>query len=136
MPLMISSLFVLMLVSCTNDKTTPADAAKADATSADATSADAGSIDATINVCTGQLYDACNPASPNCITGTTCKTFTGSNFSVCTQACGTCPNQARTRSRATRWAPASRMRQTLAHRPEPKSSHSLVNHPRSASSPT
>ena len=93
MRLMISSLLVLLLASCTNDKSTPADAAEADATSADATSADAGSIDATSNVCTGQLYDACNPASPNCITGTTCKTFTGSNFSVCTQTCGTCPNQ-------------------------------------------
>lgn len=43
--------------------------------------------------CTGKLYDACNPASSNCMTGLTCKTFTGSVFSVCTQTCGTCPNQ-------------------------------------------
>jgi hypothetical protein len=94
MRLMISSLFVLMLASCTNDKTSPSDAA----TKADAPSADAASIDATAAVCTGQIYDACNPTSSNCVTGTTCKTFSGSNFSVCTPTCpgGTCPNQGTT----------------------------------------
>jgi hypothetical protein len=88
MRLMISSLFALMLTSCTSDKSTPSDAAKADAPSADASSADAPN-----SVCTGLLYDACNPAAPNCQTGLSCKTFTGSGFSVCTQTCGTCPKQ-------------------------------------------
>ena len=43
--------------------------------------------------CTGQLYDACNPAAPNCMNGATCKTFTMSGFSLCTTTCGTCPTQ-------------------------------------------
>jgi hypothetical protein len=44
------------------------------------------------NVCTGALYDPCNTASSNCMTGLMCKQFTGSSFTVCTQTCsGTCP---------------------------------------------
>jgi hypothetical protein len=47
------------------------------------------------NVCTGQLYDSCNPAASNCMTGLMCKTFSGSSFSVCTQTCsGSCPGGA------------------------------------------
>lgn len=53
-------------------------------------------MDAAAAVCTGKLYDACNPAASNCMTGTTCKTFNASGFSVCTQTCGTCPNQGAT----------------------------------------
>ena len=95
MRLMISSLFVLMLASCTNDKTSPSDAA----TKSDAKAADAASIDAAANVCTGQIYDACNPASSNCMTGTTCHTYAASNFSACVPTCPagtTCPNQGTT----------------------------------------
>jgi len=43
------------------------------------------------NVCTGAIYDPCNPANAHCGTGLTCKTFTGAGYSVCTQTCGTCP---------------------------------------------
>ena len=46
--------------------------------------------------CTGKLYDGCNPASSNCMTGLMCKDFSGSGFSACTQSCsGTnpCPMQ-------------------------------------------
>src|SRR5215470_11638791 len=68
----------------------------ASCTSSTSTTTDAPSADAPASVCTGQLYDACNPASPNCMTGSSCKTFTGSSFSVCTQTCGTCPNQGST----------------------------------------
>jgi hypothetical protein len=94
MRLMISSLLVLMLASCTNDKPTPTDAAP----KTDATSTDAASIDAPSAVCTGQIYDACNPASSNCMTGTTCHTYAASNFSACVPTCpgGTCPNQGTT----------------------------------------
>jgi hypothetical protein len=94
MRLMISSLFVLMLASCTNDKTSPSDAA----TKADAPSGDAASIDATTAVCTGQIYDACNPASSNCVTGTTCHNYAASNFSACVPTCpaGRWPNQGTT----------------------------------------
>jgi hypothetical protein len=80
MRLMTSILLALVIASCSNSTSTTIDAAPADAP-------------ATSSACTGQLYDACNPASPNCMTGLTCKTFTGSVFSVCTQTCGTCPNQ-------------------------------------------
>lgn len=84
---MTSILLALVLASCSNSSSTPSDAP------ADVPSFDGPSSDATASVCTGQLYDACNPASPNCMTGLTCKTFTGSVFSVCTQTCGTCPDQ-------------------------------------------
>jgi hypothetical protein len=53
----------------------------------------ASGVDAAKLACTGNLYDACNPLASNCKAGTTCKTFNGSNFSVCTQTCGTCPMQ-------------------------------------------
>lgn len=88
MRVMTSILLALVLASCTNSKSTTSDAALADAPNVDAPSSDAMS-----SVCTGQLYDPCSPASPNCMTGLSCKTFTGSAFSVCTQTCGTCPNQ-------------------------------------------
>jgi hypothetical protein len=48
-------------------------------------------------LCTGLLYDSCNPAMSNCMGATTCRTFTGRGFSICTQACSAqapCPNQA------------------------------------------
>lgn len=83
MRLMTSILLALVLASCSNSTSTPIDAAPADAPAT--------------SVCTGQLYDACNPASSNCMTGLTCKSFTGSAFSVCTQTCSTtCPNQGAT----------------------------------------
>lgn len=88
MRLMTSILLALVLTSCSSSSSTTIDAAPADAPSIDGPS-----IDAMSAVCTGKLYDACNMASPNCMTGLTCKTFAGSNFSVCTQTCGTCPNQ-------------------------------------------
>jgi hypothetical protein len=75
---MYSFLFALLLASCTNDRSTPSDAMSADTTS---------------SVCTRQLYDACNAASSNCTTGLMCKSFTASSFAVCTQTCGTCPDQ-------------------------------------------
>jgi hypothetical protein len=51
-------------------------------------------MDSSAMVCTGKLYDACNPAASNCMAGTMCKTFAGSGFSVCTQTCTTtCPAQ-------------------------------------------
>jgi hypothetical protein len=79
MRLMTSILLALVLASCSNNTSTTIDAAPPDTPA--------------MSVCTGQLYDACNTASPNCMTGLSCKTFTGSAFSVCTQTCGTCPNQ-------------------------------------------
>jgi len=88
MRLMTSILLALMLASCSNNTSTPSDAAPADAPNPDGPGTDAMSA-----ACTGKLYDGCNMASPNCMTGLTCKTFTGSAFSVCTQTCGTCPNQ-------------------------------------------
>ena len=80
MRLMISTLFAVLLASCSSSASTATDAATDVATAA----------------CTGQLYDACDPASPTCGTGFTCKTFTASSFSVCTQTCGTCPDQGAT----------------------------------------
>lgn len=92
MRLMTSILLALVLASCSNSTSTPIDAAPADAPTPDGPS-----IDAMSSVCTGKLYDACNPASSNCMTGLTCKSFTGSAFSVCTQTCSTtCPNQGAT----------------------------------------
>lgn len=88
MRLLTSILLALVLASCSNNTSTTSDAALADAPNPDGPSTDAMSV-----ACTGKLYDACNPASPNCMTGLSCKTFTGSVFSVCTQTCGTCPNQ-------------------------------------------
>jgi hypothetical protein len=38
------------------------------------------------NVCTGELYDACDPAASNCKNGATCKTYAQSSFSVCIPA--------------------------------------------------
>jgi len=116
MRLMISSLFVLMLASCTSDKTTPNDAA----TKTDATSTDAASIDAASAVCTGQIYDACNPASSNCVTGTTCHNYAASNFSACVPTCSMpphAPTRAQPPLHATRWASASRTRPTPATPP-------------------
>lgn len=47
--------------------------------------------------CTGMPYDPCNPAASNCMAGTTCHTFTGSNFTVCAPTCTTtCPMQGST----------------------------------------
>lgn len=90
MRLMTSILLALTLASCSSSSSTTIDAAPADAPTAD------GSIDAMIAACTGKLYDACNPAASNCMTGLMCKNFAGSVFSVCTQTCGTCPNQGST----------------------------------------
>jgi len=88
MRLMTSILLALMLASCSNSSSTTIDAAPADAPNPD------GSTDAALSVCTGKLYDQCNPAASNCMTGLMCKSFTGSAFSVCTQTCSTtCPNQ-------------------------------------------
>lgn len=81
MYLVTSTLLALVLVACSSDKS-PA--------------IDAGLSDAVSSVCTGQLYDACNPSSSNCMAGLTCKSFTASAFAVCTQTCGTCPNQGST----------------------------------------
>src|SRR5262249_33803010 len=88
MRLMTSILLALVLTSCSNNTSTTSDAAPADAPPIDGPSTDAMSP-----VCTGALYDACNPNAPNCMTGLMCKSFTGSAFSVCTQTCGSCPNQ-------------------------------------------
>jgi hypothetical protein len=87
MRLMTSILLALVLGSCGSVKSTTSDAALADAPNADGPSADAMSA-----VCTGKLYDACK-ASSDCMPGLSCMTFSGSGFSVCTQTCGTCPNQ-------------------------------------------
>jgi hypothetical protein len=81
-------LLALALASCPGSTSTTIDAPPADAPHADGPG-----IDAMLSVCTGKLYDACNTASPNCMTGLQCKNFAGSAFSVCTQTCGTCPNQ-------------------------------------------
>jgi hypothetical protein len=91
MRLMTSILLALVLASCSNNTSTTIDAAPADAPHADGPGTDAMSA-----ACTGKLYDACNPAASNCMTGLMCKNFTGSVFSVCTQTCGTCPNQGAT----------------------------------------
>ncbi|HUJ57414.1 MAG TPA: hypothetical protein VLX92_02945 [Kofleriaceae bacterium] len=51
------------------------------------------------SACTGLVYDSCNPNSSNCMTGTTCKTYTASAFSVCTPTCSAtvpCPDQGTT----------------------------------------
>jgi hypothetical protein len=37
--------------------------------------------------CTGQRYDACNPAAPNCTDGRTCYTIPDLGMSVCTTTC-------------------------------------------------
>jgi hypothetical protein len=87
MRLMTSILLALVLTSCSSNTSTTSDAAPADAPKPDGPSTDA------MSVCTGQLYDACNTNAPNCMTGLMCKNFAGSAFSVCTQTCGTCPNQ-------------------------------------------
>ncbi len=45
--------------------------------------------------CTGQLYDACNPAASNCASGL-CHLFGNRGYAVCTQACSStmpCPAQ-------------------------------------------
>jgi hypothetical protein len=88
---MTSILLALVLASCSNSSSTTIDAAPADAPNADGPSTDAA-----LSVCTGKLYDACNPAASNCMAGLMCKNFAGSVFSVCTQTCGTCPNQGST----------------------------------------
>jgi hypothetical protein len=90
-------LSIALVVGCTSESKTPVDAAagKMDAPKVDAPKLDAPKLDAA-QVCTGMIYDACNPASSNCQGSTTCKTFTGSGFSVCTPTCdgaNPCPNQ-------------------------------------------
>ena len=91
-------LLSLMLWSCDNTST-PVDASShVDAPGHSDASAhmDAAKMDASANVCTGMLYDACNAAASNCMGATTCMTFNGSGFSVCTQTCSAqnpCPTQ-------------------------------------------
>ena len=72
----------LLGLACKNDSSTP--------------DAPTGKMDAAAQACTGMVYDACNPSNSNCMTGTTCKTFTASAFSVCTPTCSAqmpCPMQ-------------------------------------------
>ena len=93
----------LALAACNDSTGSPADAAthmdsssqKDGPQQADAAHPDAPKMDASAT-CTGMLYDSCNPASSNCMGATTCKTFNGAGFSVCTQTCDAanpCPDQ-------------------------------------------
>ncbi len=87
----------LCLLSCTNDSSKPPiDAAGSGHMDAPAHMDATVHMDAAANVCTGMVYDACNPAASNCMGTTTCKTFSGSMFSVCTPTCDAqnpCPMQ-------------------------------------------
>lgn len=47
----------------------------------------AATPDTQSGLCTGQRYDACNPAAPNCVAGTTCYTIPDLGMSVCTVVC-------------------------------------------------
>jgi len=87
--------------ACSSDPSPSVDAPKAvDAHLIDAHLIDGKPIDTPAGaVCTGLVYDACNPASSNCGTGLMCKTFNGANFSVCSPACSAqapCPDQGTT----------------------------------------
>jgi hypothetical protein len=86
----------LLASACSNNTTTNIDAPKV----IDAKPIDAKPIDSPAGaVCTGLVYDACNPASSNCGTGLTCHLFSGSGFSICSPACSAaapCPNQGAT----------------------------------------
>lgn len=92
----------LLLCSCGSSSTPPADA-PAGQPDAPTMMKDGPSqidapkmMDAGLMACTGMLYDACNPAASNCMGTTTCKTFSGNGFSVCTQTCSAanpCPAQ-------------------------------------------
>jgi hypothetical protein len=92
-------LLVIGLAACPSDNNKPAIDAPAGHVDApknvdSSMAGDAPGADAAKMVCTGAIYDACNPAASNCMTGTTCKTFNGSGFSVCTPTCTTtCPMQ-------------------------------------------
>lgn len=98
-----SVIALVFVVACTGTSTPPHVDALARQTDAPAATdakvyMDAAKVfmDAAPNACTGQLYDSCNPAASNCTGSETCKTFTGSGFSVCTQTCSTtnpCPSQ-------------------------------------------
>ncbi|HEY1558273.1 MAG TPA: hypothetical protein VGF94_25780 [Kofleriaceae bacterium] len=47
-------------------------------------------------VCTGVVYDACNPASSNCQSGMVCKNYPmpAPGYNVCVPAQGACPTTA------------------------------------------
>ncbi|MGE5180735.1 MAG: hypothetical protein ACM31C_01670 [Acidobacteriota bacterium] len=95
---------VIVTVSCTSSgKRAAPDAAPAltgDAPHSDSATADSSQPAADGPgsggmVCSGQLYDACNPASSNCASGT-CHLFGNRGYAVCTQACSSatpCPDQ-------------------------------------------
>ncbi len=94
--------FLIAVTACTSPvKKTGPDAATASASDGpqgDARPSDgsqAASDAAAGTTCTGKLYDTCNPASSNCMSGD-CHLFSTRGFAVCTQACSStnpCPSQ-------------------------------------------
>jgi hypothetical protein len=51
---------------------------------------DASGSGSNLPACTGQIYDSCNAASPNCMGSNVCKAYGASGFSVCVPPQGAC----------------------------------------------
>jgi hypothetical protein len=87
--LVLVTIVVAGFAACGGDDTTP---------TTDAAGSGSGSGSGSGALCTGQLYDACNPNASNCMSPNICKSYGASAFSVCVPpqgqcTSGGCPNQ-------------------------------------------